>query len=163
MAARPMSRAQQDSLELEKFPPYLFHMITAGLNQRLLDRLRPHGVTVQRWRVLMVVANLGPRSMNELVQCTLIPQSALSRVIDQMERDGLVARWASKTDSRSVRVQLTDHGRSMYQELLPAAHEHADAIVAGFNKAEIAMFYNLLRRVLNNLNASDVRLLSPQD
>jgi DNA-binding MarR family transcriptional regulator len=75
----------------------------------------------------------------------------------------LVARWASKTDSRSVRVQLTDHGRSMYKELLPAAHEHADAIVAGFNKAEIATFYNLLRRVLSNLNATDVRLLSPRD
>lgn len=162
MVARPMSRARQDSLELEKFPPYLFHMITACLNQRLLERLRPYGVTVQRWRVLMVVANLGPRSMNELVQCTLIAQSALSRVIDQMERDGLVARWASKTDSRSVRVQLTDHGRSMYRELLPAAHEHAEAIVAGFDEAEIATFYNLLKRVLHNLDATESPLLTPR-
>ena len=107
------------SMELETFPPYLFHLIAAGLNQRLLERLRPHGVTVPRWRVLMVVAHLGPRTMSELIQWTLIEQSALSRVVDQMERDGLVARWASETDSRAIRVQLTDHGRGIYQKLYP--------------------------------------------
>lgn len=141
-------------MELEKFPPYLFHLITACLNQRLLERLRPHGVTVQRWRVLMVIANLGPRNISELVELTIIPQSALSRVVDQMERDGLVARWASKTDSRSVLVQLTEHGRAMYQQLAPTAKEHADAIIANFNAAELDALHTFLRRILSNLGVS---------
>src|SRR6185312_16160924 len=129
MPSKTTQRHSQVAVELEDFPPYLFHLVAACLNQRLLERLRPHGVTVQRWRVLMVVANLGPRTISELVRLTLIPQSALSRVVDQMERDGLVARWASKTDSRSVRVQLTEHGGAIYRQLLPSAREHADAVV----------------------------------
>jgi DNA-binding MarR family transcriptional regulator len=141
-------------VELQEFPPYLFHLITSCLNQRLLERLRPHGVTVQRWRVLMVVANLGPRSIRELVELTLIPQSALSRVVDQMERDGLVARWASQTDSRSVRVQLTEHGRTMYQQLEPTAREHADAVVANFDASELETLQAFLRRILGNLGVS---------
>lgn len=143
-------------MELQEFPPYLFHLITSCLNQRLLERLRPHGVTVQRWRVLMVVANLGPQTIGELVELTLIPQSALSRVVDQMERDGLVARWASKTDNRSVRVQLTEHGRQMYQKLAPTAREHADAIVANFDASELETLYASLRRILSNLGVSTV-------
>ena len=142
------------AVELEQFPPYLFHLITSCLNQRLLERLRPHGVTVQRWRVLMVVANLGPQTMIGLVRLTLIPQSALSRVVDQMERDGLVARWASKTDNRSVRVQLTEHGSTMYQQLAPTAREHSDAIVANFNVAELETLNAFLRRILGNLGVS---------
>lgn len=141
------------AVELAQFSPYLFHLITSCLNQRLLERLRPHGVTVQRWRVLMVVANMGPQSISELVRLTLIPQSALSRVVDQMERDGLVARWASKTDNRSVRVQLTDHGRSMYQELVPTAKEHAEALVENFDSEELATLHSYLGRILTNLGA----------
>lgn len=141
-------------MELEKFPPYLFHLITSCLNQRLLERLRPHGVTVQRWRVLMVVANMGPRNMSELVELTLIPQSALSRVVDQMERDGLVARWTSKKDSRSVLVQLTEHGRAMYEQLAPTARGHAEAIVANFDAAELDTLHTFLRRILSNLGVS---------
>jgi DNA-binding MarR family transcriptional regulator len=152
MSSKRTPRGDHDvALELQEFTPYLFHLITSCLNQRLLERLRPHGVTVQRWRVLMVVANLGPRTIGELVELTLIPQSALSRVVDQMERDGLVARWASKNDNRSVRVQLTEHGRTMYQKLAPIAREHAAGVVTNFDASEFETLQVFLRRVLSNL------------
>ena len=82
----------RDDIRLEEFLPYRFYLITASLSGLLLEKLRPHGVTVQRWRVLMVVANHGPKSIGQLVDLTFIPQSGLSRVIDQMERDDLVSR-----------------------------------------------------------------------
>jgi DNA-binding MarR family transcriptional regulator len=144
----------QSAVALEEFPPYMFHLITSSLNNSLLERLRPHGVTVQRWRVLMVVANLGPRTITELARFTLIEQSAVSRVVDQMERDGLVARWASTTDNRLVRVQLTDHGRTTYHQLLPTAQEHADAMVAGFDSEERAQLYDFLRRIMRNMGVT---------
>ncbi|GAA5542066.1 MULTISPECIES: MarR family transcriptional regulator [Brucella] len=148
ISARPVSR----TLELEEFLPSLFNLITAGLNQQFLERLRPFGVTVQRWRVLMVIMNKGARNMGELVQLTLIPQSALSRLIDQMERDGLVVRRISDHDSRVVQVELTQGGQHIYHQLAPAAASHAKAITAGFDEAETAQLFSLLRRVLTNLD-----------
>jgi DNA-binding MarR family transcriptional regulator len=120
--------------------------------EEFLERLRPYGVTVQRWRVLMVLMNSGPRNIGELMQLTLVPQSALSRLIDQMERDGLVRRRISATDSRVVEVELTDHGRSIFRQLAPAAISHADAIVTDFNESEKQQLHALLRRVLANLD-----------
>ncbi|MCI1002044.1 MULTISPECIES: MarR family winged helix-turn-helix transcriptional regulator [Brucella/Ochrobactrum group] len=156
ISARPVSR----TLELEEFLPSLFNLITAGLNQQFLERLRPFGVTVQRWRVLMVIMNKGARNMGELVQLTLIPQSALSRLIDQMERDGLVVRRISDHDSRVVQVELTQGGRHIYHQLAPAAASHAKAITADFDEAETAQLFSLLRRVLSNL---DIRTFADQE
>jgi len=150
-STRRGATSEDQILELDQFLPYLFHLITAGLSNRFLGRLRPNGVTVQRWRVLMVVMNRGPRSMSELVKLTLIPQSALSRLVDQMERDRLVVRRLSDLDTRVVEVELTDHGRQMYWRLVPAAIAHAEAIVEDFDEQERKLLYSLLRRVLANL------------
>ena len=150
-------------LKIEAFLPALFNLITAGLNGRFLERLRPYGVTVQRWRVLMVLMNRGPRNIGELVQLTLVPQSALSRLIDQMERHELVRRRSSATDSRVVEVELTDHGRSIFWQLAPAAISHADEIVTGFSEAEKLQLHALLRRVLANLDARALALYSNDD
>jgi len=156
ISAQPVSR----TLELEEFLPSLFNLITAGLNQQFLERLRPFCVTVQRWRVLMVIMNKGARNMGELVQLTLIPQSALSRLIDQMERDGLVVRRISDHDSRVVQVELTQCGQHIYHQLAPAAASHANAITADFDEAETAQLFSLLRRVLSNL---DIRTFADQE
>lgn len=150
-SVRRGAASEDEVLQLEQFFPYLFHLITAGLSNRFLGRLRPNGVTVQRWRVLMVVMNRGPRSMSELVKLTLIPQSALSRLVDQMERDHLVVRRLSELDTRVVTVELTDHGRQMYWRLVPTAIAHAEAIVENFDERERKLLYAMLRRVLVNL------------
>jgi MarR family transcriptional regulator, organic hydroperoxide resistance regulator len=143
--------ARSAILQLDQFLPYLFHLITAGLSNRFLERLRENGVTVNRWRVLMVIMSKGPRNMTELMKLTLIPQSALSRLIDQMERDRLVVRRPSLKDTRRVEVELTDRGRQMYWRLVPTAEAHAAIIVEGFEEDDRALLDKLLRRVLANL------------
>ena len=143
----------RDDIRLEEFLPYRFYLITASLSGLLLEKLRPHGVTVQRWRVLMVVANHGPKSIGQLVDLTFIPQSGLSRVIDQMERDDLVSRSTAEHDSRVVQVHLTDNGRAIYQKLVPVVRDYADALTAGFDPAEQQTLVDYLGRVLGNLKA----------
>ncbi len=155
--------ARSAILQLEQFLPYLFHLITAGLSNRFLERLRENGVTVNRWRVLMVIMSKGPRNMTELVKLTLIPQSALSRLIDQMERDRLVVRRPSREDSRRVEVELTDHGRQMYWRLVPTAETHAAIIVDGFGEDERLLLDKLLRRVLANLQIDALSGVDPDD
>ncbi len=138
-------------LILEQFPPYLFHLITSHLNNRLLDRMRPHGVTVQRWRILMVLMNGDGKTMTDLVRTTLMAQPAVSRVIDQMERDGLVERRVAARDNRIIEVFLTDHGRETYWQIAPDAEKHGIDMLAGFSASERKQLFAMLRRVLGNV------------
>ena len=123
-------------LILDDFLPYLFNRITNRLNQDLLADLRPLRVSVPRWRVLAVLQTLGPRRMGALSAYTVIEQSSLSRVVDQMERDGLVVRRYHPDDSRVIEVHLTDEGSAMFARIYPLAQRHYERAIKGLSRSE---------------------------
>jgi DNA-binding MarR family transcriptional regulator len=51
------------------------------------------------------------RRMNELAERILYSKSGLTRVVDRMEKAGLVRRIRPENDRRSIFVSLTDDGR----------------------------------------------------
>ncbi|MFE9535264.1 MarR family winged helix-turn-helix transcriptional regulator [Streptomyces sp. NPDC006691] len=57
--------------------------------------------------------------VQELASGIHLSQSALSRVIGRLEKDGLVARWMCSQDRRGVSVEITDAGRARHAEVLP--------------------------------------------
>jgi DNA-binding MarR family transcriptional regulator len=59
------------------------------------------------------------RRVQELADGLHLSQSALSRVIARLERDGLVMRGMCPDDRRGIYVHLTEAGRSKYNGALP--------------------------------------------
>ena len=43
----------------------------------------------------------------------VVEQSTLSRALDQLQAEGLIRRETDATDSRAVRVSITDTGRAL--------------------------------------------------
>ncbi|WP_137990921.1 MarR family winged helix-turn-helix transcriptional regulator [Streptomyces vilmorinianum] len=91
-----------------------------------LDReLHPHGLGASDFEVLDVLAEGTPADggksyrVQELAGRVHLSQSALSRLIARLEKEGLVARGMCPEDRRGVRVELTDEGRARYAEVLP--------------------------------------------
>jgi DNA-binding MarR family transcriptional regulator len=91
------------------------------------------------------------RSMTELAVYCVMEQSTLSRVVDQMERDGLVERRAADADNRIVEVWLTRSGRETYDRVVPMALQRAHQALAGFGANEVEQLQGLLQRLLSNL------------
>src|SRR2546430_2535476 len=58
-------------------------------------------------------------SQQELAAARLTTKGNLSQLLDNMERDGLVRR---ERDGRCKRIRLTNAGRKLYEEVVPA-HE----------------------------------------
>jgi DNA-binding MarR family transcriptional regulator len=92
-----------------------------------LDRvLHPHGLGASDFEVLDVlaagIAEDGgcAHRIQELMAHVHLSQSALSRLIGRLERDGLVSRTMCSDDRRGVRVSLTDAGRDRHAAALPA-------------------------------------------
>ena len=141
-------------LPINDFLPYLLNRIATRLNHDLLEDLRPLRITVSRWRVLAVLMARNGRSIGELAVYTVTKQSALSRVVDQMERDGLVARRPGKADSRVVEVYLTAAGRKLFEVILPKALKHFGRALDGFSREDAKTLTELLHRVLDNVRVS---------
>ncbi|MBD0419102.1 MarR family transcriptional regulator [Streptomyces sp. NPDC052309] len=91
-----------------------------------LDRvLHRHGLCASDFEVLDVLAERrGPSSscafrVQEISERVHLSQSALSRLVARLEKDGLVERGLCAEDRRGVRVSLTAKGRALHGEVLP--------------------------------------------
>ncbi|MEU6377047.1 MarR family transcriptional regulator [Streptomyces sp. NPDC046909] len=92
-----------------------------------LDRaLHQHGLCASDFEVLDVLAdeNRAPGGgcsyrVQEISERVHLSQSALSRLIARLEKDGLVERGMCPEDRRGVRVALTAKGRTLHGEVLP--------------------------------------------
>ncbi|MEV8543587.1 MarR family transcriptional regulator [Streptomyces sp. NPDC051572] len=86
-----------------------------------LDRaLHQHGLCGSDFEVLDVLsAESCAFRVQEISERVHLSQSALSRLIARLEKDGLVERGMCAEDRRGVRVTLTDKGRTLHGEVLP--------------------------------------------
>src|SRR4051794_12403028 len=91
-----------------------------------LDRaLHQHGLCGSDFEVLDVLSEGSPVDgvcayrVQEISERVHLSQSALSRLIARLEKDGLVERAMCAEDRRGVRVALTEKGRALHGEVLP--------------------------------------------
>jgi len=131
--------------------PYLLTRVTARTNQLWVRQLRDHGLTIGRWQVLNVLSSYDGSRIGTIADLSGGEQPAVSRVIDQMERDGLVKRRPSLNDSRAVEVWITQLGRDIYTELMPEAKAFVKRMMRTLSDAEIKQMTNMLERLFSDL------------
>ncbi|MGA5702966.1 MarR family winged helix-turn-helix transcriptional regulator [Peterkaempfera bronchialis] len=102
------------------------HAATAcALDRELNDR---HGLGMSEFEVLerlaeSVSGGCEKLRVQELSAAVHLSQSALSRLIGRLEKNGLVERAMCSADRRGIFVSLTPAGRSRYQEARPTQRE----------------------------------------
>ncbi|MFG2515369.1 MarR family winged helix-turn-helix transcriptional regulator [Streptomyces sp. NPDC048584] len=90
-----------------------------------IDRaLHEHGLCASDFEVLDILAqNRGSGGcsyrVQEISEHVHLSQSALSRLIARLEKEGLAERGLCPEDRRGVRVSLTAKGRALHGEVLP--------------------------------------------
>ncbi|MEU9590972.1 MarR family transcriptional regulator [Streptomyces sp. NPDC048193] len=90
-----------------------------------IDRvLHPHGLGASDFEVLDILVAEAPQEgsqcrVQNLVGRVHLSQSALSRLIARLEKDGLVERSMCAEDRRGVWVALTRRGRELHAQVLP--------------------------------------------
>ncbi len=121
---------------------------TVALMHRHFDeRCAPLGVTRMSWTALASVGFEGVDTPSALAAHMGVNRPAASRLLRQLEAEGLVARKPSAEDGRSIRLGLTETGRARLAEVFP----HADATNRHFSGKltgpELAELYRLLDKL----------------
>ncbi len=140
---------------LQSFVPYLLYRITNQLNQRLRSRLRKEGINISRWRVLAVLRAYGDLTLGRIVDLTVMEQPSVSRIVAQLEQEGLVRRNVSRRDSRFVNVKLTPAGEKAFHSIYPTADRHQERALSGFSAKEIKNLTEYLQRIQVNIEAEE--------
>jgi DNA-binding MarR family transcriptional regulator len=80
-------------------------------------------LTLLHWLVLIRLSSAPTYKQMELKSDTKIAAAYLTRLLDDLTREGLVRRHRSSSDRRQILLSLTDHGRSTAMELLTSPND----------------------------------------
>lgn len=115
------------------------------------DRMvAPLGLTSARWQMLGAIAYARqPRPVAWLARDLGANRQNVQRIVNELEKDGLVAFEPNPHHKRAHLVVLTDKGRQAYEEALRLYTPRAAALADGLAVEDIA----IARRVLDTLRA----------
>ncbi|WP_145947278.1 MarR family winged helix-turn-helix transcriptional regulator [Paenibacillus sp. Y412MC10] len=90
--------------------------------------------------------------MHELASKVVLSRSGLTRLVDRLEKQGLIVRERSDKDRRAAYAVLTREGK---RELLKAWPIYArgihDSFISGMNKEELATIHHILENIMSRL------------
>lgn len=140
-----------DDFKLDGFIPFILNQVFSQMNGNLGDVLRPHGISIHQWRVLCLLRLRGEVSIGDVSASTVMGQSTISRVVDQLERDGLAQRRPLPENNRVILVSLSEAGGRKIDDVFPSAISVHDGAMNEFTDGERDIFLSMLDRVLGNL------------
>jgi DNA-binding MarR family transcriptional regulator len=121
--------------------------------RRLEDELMEvHDLPLAWYDVLVQLAEAPDRRlrMSDLAGAVLLSRSGVTRLVDRLEREGLVARIKCRDDARGTFTVLTEAGLNRLRD---ASGTHLDGVrrhVTGrFTDAELETFAQLMERLLD--------------
>jgi DNA-binding MarR family transcriptional regulator len=114
-------------------------------------RFESQEITLTQWVTLMNLTQDAHVSPTKLSAELGHDMGALTRVVDELERRGLVRRERSQHDRRAVEIAITPAGRRLAESTKRVIVELLNELVEPFSEREVDTLIALLQRVLAHL------------
>jgi DNA-binding MarR family transcriptional regulator len=141
---------------LTNFAPYLMNRIMGRYNASLRDDMADQGLSTPKMRALAVLSVVEGPLIRELAVYTVVDPSTLSRSLDQLQADGLIRREVDATDSRAIRVFITEAGRVSFETLWPHMAAAQARMFRGIPDEERTAFVATLQKMLTNIRKHEI-------
>ena len=115
------------------------------------------GMPFERYSILLMLAQAdnGELRPSELAEALPITPSGVTRLIDRLERDGVVERRACATDGRGTVVAMTADGTEVFRRAgrvhLRGINEH---LGANLNASEMTELRRIMTKLATGIHAS---------
>jgi MarR family transcriptional regulator, organic hydroperoxide resistance regulator len=144
---------QGNQVVLEKALPFLIHACYQQLRSLTYKEFLGQGLelTPEQWVVLVRLWQKDGQSQSALSESTLRDRPTMSRILDTMEKSGLVERSVDPDDARSRLVRLTRTGKALQPKLVPIAKKLVTRLESGIPERDLETTHRTLARMLENL------------
>jgi len=125
---------------------------STAVARRLQKNFRNAGleITIEQWSILYHLWKEDGLSQQELCTRTFRDKASITRLIDNIEKLGLVERIASKDDRRVNLVYLTDTAKPLQEATYNIANQTMNEALQGISKEEIEIVKSVFQRVYEN-------------
>ncbi|MDB5739068.1 MAG: hypothetical protein JWP16_108 [Alphaproteobacteria bacterium] len=127
---------------------YLMRICTNRLLPQMEAMFQDEELTFSQWTTLVALHDGRITTAGDLAHNICHDAGSLTRLVDQMEKRGLVTRGRSDTDRRVVTLALTAPGRKLVEAQAPRIMEFWNGMLSGFSHAEVDTLIALLTRLV---------------
>jgi DNA-binding MarR family transcriptional regulator len=121
--------------------------------------LEPSGLRITQFLTLAALNELGGTAVSALAERLDIERTAMGKMVDFLQRDGLVTIKPSPTDGRSRLIELTEKGGRLHKKAAPLWQKAQQE----FNRLNRAKRVTALRQGLAEMIAGDAATDSPTE
>lgn len=114
--------------------------------------VRETGQSRARWQVLFSLAFAPqPATLTDIGRRAHLQWPSLVKLVDSMEREGLLERSSNPADGRSKLVSLTPEGEALVRKIQPAKDRERAAIFKDLTDEELRQTANVLKKVFESI------------
>ncbi|MFD2919761.1 MarR family winged helix-turn-helix transcriptional regulator [Terrimonas rubra] len=135
----------------------LYSFITGKASIAIARRLQKKfntatlNLTIEQWSVLYHLWKQDGISQQDLCKATFRDKPSITRLVDNLEKAGLVKRIAAENDRRINRIYLTKQAQKLQQESMDIAEETLNEALEGVSPEKVEICKEVLQVVYDNL------------
>lgn len=110
-----------------------------------------HDVTLPQYRTLVVLAYGGSTRLADLAATLAVSPSTATRMCDRLVRKGLVTRTRDDIDRREVKLDVTDDGRHLVEQVMERRRAEVQTILSAIpadSRSALTSSLHLLARAV---------------
>ena len=120
--------------------------------KNFIPSLRENNMSPQQWRGIRALNEQEGLDLSELAERCFLLMPSLSRIIQNLEKRGLINRVQSKKDNRRSVISLTDDGLVVFRKIAPKSVERYNYITERFGYGKLELLYELLDELVEKLD-----------
>ena len=134
---------------------YSLEAATKAYRRFAQARLHAAGVdiTIDQWLVLKTIHESADLTLQQVGTAVFKDFASITRIVQLLERKGLLRRTPHPTDGRRSELALTSAGESVIRTVEPIAQANRRQALDGIDGDEIARLRAVLKRITENCDA----------
>ena len=146
---------KENELSREECPQtLLLALYTAreAIQSRFRKMLTEYDLTIQQWRILMMLNTVDELEVLKLAKLCFILQPSISRTLKKLEERDLIKRQPDINDKRRYNISLSKNGQKLCNEVTPYSDKIVSEITDLYSQDKIDEMINLLFTFSDLLN-----------
>ncbi|MFN0083626.1 MAG: MarR family winged helix-turn-helix transcriptional regulator [Ferruginibacter sp.] len=136
----------------------LYSFITGKASTAIARRLQKNfkqagiEITIEQWSVLYHLWKEDGQSQQQLCDATFRDKPSITRLVDNLEKLGLVKRTANKNDRRINKICITPEAEKLQVQTMEVANQTLNEALQGVTNGQVEIAKEVLQMVYENLS-----------
>ncbi|MBB6624895.1 MarR family transcriptional regulator [Clostridium gasigenes] len=139
-------------MKLDDYIGFIFNNASRKLNQFAVNFFKPYDLTPEQAGIIRRLGEQEGISQKDLSMRMAKDQTNITRLLDQLERKGLIRRGPNLEDRRSFLIYLTVKGKEINEKIIPVETEIMDAVLKGVSGERKALLNEIISEFVENIN-----------